>query len=143
MILYLNEKLSELSKELLELWDIGHNLIVVDSIPFVDETGKEIPETPSKLWMKKLKNKEVIEKSIYEMSVATSHKKAGFDVKFVKEGNIRTPDMVFIKDKEIIFVECKKKDNKTERDKRNENLWGEMLVNILHCIDRYICIIIQ
>ncbi len=125
-----------LSKELLELADIGSNLKEIMDIPWINEKEERIEVNIIQIWGERLKDPKDFEKAIYEIRVASSLKNAGYEVYFVKEGIKKTPDLLIERNGEKVYIECKEKDKKTHRDKRNENLWNEVLMSTLRFMDK-------
>lgn len=133
--LYYSTKVT-LSKELLELFDIGNNLKEIETIPWISKDGEPVKIDSKHLWGERLRDSQGFEKAIYEIRVAASLKRNGYTVYFIKEEATKTPDLLVEKDGEKVYVECKQKDKKTRRDQRNENLWNTVLMDSLKFMDK-------
>jgi len=108
----------------------------MDNIPIIDENGRQLQANIKQIWGRRLRDPEDFDKAIYEIKVASSYRKAGYKVYFVKEGIKKTPDLLVEKNEEKVYVECKKKDRKTRRDQYNENIWGKIYTSTLRFMDK-------
>ncbi len=131
----LQKQTHSFTKELLELFDLGNNLMEIESIALISKDGRKIKNSTRKMWRTRLTDSVSFEKAVYEIKVSSSLKRAGYQVCFIKEEKEKTPDMCVEKDGEKVYVECKQKDKKSQRDMRNQYLWDEILVNVLKALD--------
>lgn len=68
----------------------------------------------------------------FEVEVAASYCSKGYSVRFIEEGNKRTPDLrVTRSDGSHFWVECKCRDQLTERDQKNQAIWTELEASLV------------
>ena len=82
----------------------------------------------------RLRRVDQFEAAAFELEVASNYAKVGWEVEFLEEGSEKSPDLRLFQpttDAEV-YVECKRRDHKTERDARIDNAWiqlGNRLIN--------------
>lgn len=122
------------------IYQVDKELKVLDKEPFVSENFIKLAHLGNDLAIlldKKVNgierkihemtlSKDLFDKTTYEIQVAAAYARAGHSVEFLEtapEEGRQTPDLLIDNQVEI---ECKKKDNPTERDRQNIEQWNLM-----------------
>jgi hypothetical protein len=85
--------------------------------------------------VRRLKNIDQFESADFEVEVAAGYSREGCDVEFVEEGTEKTPDLkVSPKYGRVFYVECKRRDSLTERDKKITTGWTELEARLLRVL---------
>ena len=80
----------------------------------------------------RLKRSNEFDSAAFEVEVAAAYIAQGYTVKFVEEGNGSTPDLkVTTTNNEEFWVECKRREPVTKRDKRIVNIWKRLETALL------------
>lgn len=76
--------------------------------------------------VKRLKSQTEFYSASFEVEVASSYVNRNWGVEFVEEGSEKTPDLLITRtDGSTFWVECKRRDQLTQRDKTIESIWLE------------------
>ena len=77
--------------------------------------------------LKRLKSIREFKSAVFEVEIAERYIVDGFTVEFVREKAERTPDLLVTRpDGFNYWVECKRRDDLTSRDKRVKSIWDEL-----------------
>lgn len=116
----LESKRFELNEAVLRLAVLGQNL------------DKSRYQSGFEKLVGRLKQRDSFFSAAFEVEVAASYSSKGYSVRFIEEGNERTPDLrVARSDGSHFWVECKCRDNLTERDKTIEAIWKELEASLV------------
>lgn len=113
----IENKFFDFSPEMMRLSRLGESLYVLKKSNAINLENKISDLTSS--------NKELFEKTYYEIDVAAAYTKRGYPIEFMKtesEKGDKSPD-ILIDFKNGIEIECKKKDIRSERDLKNIENW--------------------
>ena len=82
--------------------------------------------------VQRLKKSREFESAAFEAEVAASYLKRSWTVEFVETGDSRTPDLrVKRGDGSPLWVECKRRDQLTKRDKLVKSIWDDLALSLL------------
>lgn len=82
--------------------------------------------------LRRLKSVKQFDAAAFEVEVAASYVSRGWAVEFIEEGTQKSPDLKVTRDNGAIFwVECKRKDQLTERDRRIQQTWENLESSLL------------
>lgn len=82
--------------------------------------------------VQRLKKSSEFESAAFEVEVAASYLKRSWTVEFVETGDNRTPDLrVERGDGSPLWVECKRRDQLTKRDKLVKSIWDDLALSLL------------
>jgi hypothetical protein len=113
-----------MTNELIQLANLGDNLTIL-----FENSVSGLTEKISDLFTAKF------EKTMYEITIAATFIKNGFNLEFIPETTEKTPDILIHLNKGI-EVECKKKDDLTPRDRQNDSYWKQFAKNTFSQMDR-------
>lgn len=113
-----------MTNEIIQLANLGDNLTIL-----FENSVNGLTEKISDLFTAKF------EKTMYEITIAASFIKNGFNLEFIPETTEKTPD-ILIHLNEGIEVECKKKDDLTPRDRQNDSYWKRFAKSAFSQMDR-------
>lgn len=110
----------ELSESVIKMASLGRALALAK------------PQSNFQRLVRRLKDKDQFEAAAFEVEVAASYVARGWSVEFVEEGKERTPDLRVAREDGVFFwVECKRRDVLTERDKRIQSIWRDLESSLL------------
>ena len=95
-------------------------------IQFAKNLGKVMNVIDKDRFRERLRDNKKFEKVSYEIQIATKYIDDGYNVTFVKEGELKTPDLKIQTKSGTVYVECKKKDQATARDIEVQTIWEEV-----------------
>jgi len=80
----------------------------------------------------RLKKSGEFESAAFEIEVAASYRRRNWRVEFVETGDNRTPDLCVTRnDGSTFWVECKRRDELTKRDRLVESIWDDLALSLL------------
>ena len=83
----------------------------------------------------RLKNMNHFESAAFEAEVAAGYARDGCEVEFIEEGTEKTPDLkVSPMHAPVFYVECKRRDSLTERDRKIATVWTELEARLLRLL---------
>lgn len=134
----IKDQMLQVSEELLQISVLGRDLAQLKDVSIIDKNGNVLKGKTLKNRFKEKftdeDNPERFEKAVYEIQIAAGYRRLGYEVFFVeeseKEGE-KTYDLQVKIGDEVVYVECKKKDRLSERDRKINVIWNNLIVEIL------------
>lgn len=119
----LRTKIPPLSQDVIKLFNLGEALECTRSQKGFDRL------------IHRLKQIDEFDAAAFEVEVAASYVARGYGVEFIEESIDRTPDLkVTTHNEKDFWVECKRRDPGTERDKKIESIWAQLEISLLSYI---------
>jgi len=130
----LKSRYLKVTQDLVDVTAFGNYLGRLKCIGIVDREGTVIDESSERKLTERLKNPRSFEKARYELQIASAYSLRYNQVYFIlesKKWRAKTPDLHVVIDGQRVQIECKKKDDLTLRDKKNNEVWRELSVKLL------------
>ncbi len=118
---------NKIHTELFELVNLGESIRKIEGTDVISMNGKYLREkTVQKRLRKELRDSKLYEKTAYVLRVAASYCKNRNHVSFIEESSDKTPDLRIAKDDTHVYIECKRKNEQTKRDKGQMHICNEL-----------------
>lgn len=97
--------------------------------------GELVVEDIKERYRSKLRDEDEFEKAKFEIQAAAGYSRRGFSVDFIEEGEEKRPDLLVKSSEQEIFVECKKLDKSSKKDRKKKNQVNLLLRKTAEAVD--------
>jgi len=130
----ISKKYLKVTQELMDVTVLADYIKSLSIIGIVDRAGNPVNLNLIKKLSSRFKNLYDFEKVRYELQISSAYARRYRHIYFVQESKVqgeKTPDLYLKFNSQIIQIECKKKDNLSERDRKNNDIWKKIAIRCL------------